>query len=153
MTSAAPPGRQFVERLAVVSLATEWLSTPWHHAAEIKGVGVDCAHLLIAVYGGLSLVHVPEIEYAPDWFLHGSTDLLREWVARYCVTVERPERGDIALYCYGRFASHAAIVVATDPLEVVHAFRDRGVVREEADINSALLVRLDSYWTLKRWVA
>lgn len=140
-------------RDAVVQQALSWLGTPWHHAAELKGVGVDCAHLLIAVYGGLSLVDVPPIEYAPDWFLHGSKDLLREWVARYCTEVTTPARGDIALYCYGRFASHAGIVVATDPLELVHAFRGRGVVREEADDNSALLVRLDSYWTLKRWVA
>lgn len=143
------------ERMAVLSETLSWLGasgTPYHHGAQIKGVGVDCAHLLAAVYGGLRLVDVGDIpQYSPDWFLHGKTDMLREFIARYCVMVESPQIGDIALYRYGRFASHAGIIIATDPLDIVHAFRGRGVVREEAGPKTPLGVRLDSYWTLMRW--
>ena len=140
------------ERMSVTTAALNWLATPYHHGAQIKGAGVDCAHLLVAVYGGLRLVDVGPIpQYPPDWFLHGKTDILREFIAQYCVTVDTPEFGDIALYRYGRFASHAGIVITEHPIDVVHAFRGRGVVREESGPLSPLGVRLDSYWTLMRW--
>lgn len=142
-----------VQRDAVIAEALSWEGTPFHHGAQIKGVGVDCAHLLIAVYGGLSLVSVPPVTYAADWFRNGKDDLLRTWIATFGVEVARPQRGDVALYRYGRFASHAGILVATEPLELVHSFRGRGVLREEAGDTSPLFERLDSYWTLKDWAA
>jgi hypothetical protein len=37
-------------RAAVVKEALTWLGTPYHHHARVKGVGVDCARLLCAVY-------------------------------------------------------------------------------------------------------
>ncbi len=27
----------------IVNEAMQWIRTPWHHQANIKGVGVDCA--------------------------------------------------------------------------------------------------------------
>ncbi len=33
----------------VVRTARTWLGTPYHHQGRLKGVGVDCAGLLIGV--------------------------------------------------------------------------------------------------------
>ena len=43
------------ERAAVVAEAKAWLGTPYHHRAKLKGVGVDCAQLPIAIYAAVGL--------------------------------------------------------------------------------------------------
>jgi len=40
----------------VVDAARGWLSTPYHHLARLKGVGVDCIGLVIGVSRELGLV-------------------------------------------------------------------------------------------------
>src|SRR5260370_9302840 len=37
-------------RAAVVQEAESWIGTPFHHAARVKGAGVDCLMLLAEVY-------------------------------------------------------------------------------------------------------
>ncbi len=141
-------------RADVVAAARDWIGTPFHHGAEIKGVGVDCGHLIAAVYCGLGLVERPDVEqYSPDWFLHSDVDHLGAWIRRYADQVELPGLGDVALYRYGRSASHAAIVVRLEPLFVVHAFRQRGVVEDEAGPGSALAVRSAGYWSWRTYEA
>jgi cell wall-associated NlpC family hydrolase len=44
------------QRAAVVAEAKTWIGTPYHHAADVKGHGVDCAMLLVRIYGDLGLV-------------------------------------------------------------------------------------------------
>lgn len=45
-----------ITRAAVVAEAREWLGTPYHHQARLKGVGVDCAGLVIGVARALGIV-------------------------------------------------------------------------------------------------
>lgn len=45
-----------VTRAEVVAEARTWLSTPFHHNAEIKGVGCDCGGLLRGVSIALGLL-------------------------------------------------------------------------------------------------
>ncbi|MFI5230059.1 MAG: hydrolase [Gemmatimonadales bacterium] len=153
------------ERAAVVAEARSWLGTPFHHAARIKGAGVDCAQLLLGVYAGLGLVEELNVgRYAPDWFVHqprapGSLGILLDVITRECV--ERPlshvTPGDILVFAYGRAPSHAAIVTATAPpsplLLVIHSFRASGVQEDDAGPRSPLGARIDSAWTLRRWAA
>jgi cell wall-associated NlpC family hydrolase len=40
----------------VVACARGWIGTPFHHQARLKGVGVDCAGLVIGVARELGLV-------------------------------------------------------------------------------------------------
>lgn len=41
---------------AIIKEARSWLSTPYQHQAKVKGVGVDCVGLIIAVGVKLNLV-------------------------------------------------------------------------------------------------
>lgn len=143
------------ERERVALEVRTWIGTPFHHAARIRGAGVDCAQLLIAVYAGLGLVDEPTVPfYPPNWFLHHGTELMRDIVAQFCVPVETPDVGDIALFRFGRSASHAGIIVALEPeLLFVHSFVASGVKIESLEEHSAARARLDSYWTLTRWVS
>ena len=53
---ALPPTGKRGQRAAVVAAARSWIGTPYHHAADVKGVGVDCAMLLVRVYSDLGLI-------------------------------------------------------------------------------------------------
>lgn len=124
-----------VQRDAVVAEAMSWLHTPYHHHGRIKGVGVDCAQILCAVYEDCGLVpHVDPGFYAPDWHLHRSEEMYQGWLQRYAKRLgptEQPQPGDIALFKFGRCYSHGAILVQDGLL--VHAYIGRGVVLSRAD--------------------
>jgi cell wall-associated NlpC family hydrolase len=115
-------------REQVLREAYTWLRTPWHHMARIKGAGVDCGMLLAEVYAAAGVVEpLPPFEhYAQDWMLHRSEEQFTAWLEKYCHQVASPAAGDIALFRFGRTASHAAIVIEW-PM-VIHAYRHEGGV-------------------------
>jgi cell wall-associated NlpC family hydrolase len=53
------------ERLRVVRVAQSWLGTPYHHHAALRGVGVDCAYLLIEVYAEAEVIPRRDPGYYP----------------------------------------------------------------------------------------
>lgn len=123
------------QRRAVVAEATTWIGTPYHHHARIKGVGVDCAQILCAVYEACGLVeHVDTGFYPTDWHLHRSEEIYARWLFKYCLLLEPHATvapGDIALFKFGRCYSHGAIVV--DDGLLVHSYLGRGVIRSRPD--------------------
>lgn len=116
-------------RERVVAEALTWLGTPYHHHAQIRGVGVDCAHLLIGVYHACG--RIPALEpgdYPTDWHLHHSEELFVGWMQRYArAGAGDPMAGDAFLFRFGRTFSHGAIYIGGD--EVVHAYIGMGVIR------------------------
>lgn len=137
-------------RAAVVREALTWVGTPYHSLARIKGVGVDCAQILCAVYEAVGLLpHVDPGHYAPDWHLHHNEEIYIEWLTRYCVRLPRSVAalpGDIALFRFGRCYSHGAILLDNDVL--VHAYIRRGVIVTK--LNEEPLAGRDvMYWTLR----
>lgn len=118
-------------RRAIIAEAETWLRTPYHHAAAVKGGGVDCAQILIEVYAAIGMIERPDVGYYPsDWMLHRSEERYLAWIEKYCRQVSAPEMGDIALYQYGRCFSHGAIVV--DYPRIIHAHRDEGCCYADA---------------------
>jgi len=122
------------QRAAVVSEAMAWIGTPYHHHARIRGVGVDCAQILCAVYEAAGLVpHVETDHYPTDWHLHRSDERYIGWLQRYARPLaenEAPQPGDIALFRFGRCYSHGAIHVPDGLL--VHSYIRRGVILSRA---------------------
>lgn len=125
-----------MSRATVLVEARQWIGTPFHHQAQVKGCGVDCANLLIAVFSATG--HVPPIDpgyYPPDWHLNRDEPRFLAALLTYADPLpegELPLPGDIAMFNYGRHAAHGAIVEAW-PV-VIHAWSDAGeVVRSEAD--------------------
>jgi NlpC/P60 family putative phage cell wall peptidase len=121
-------------RAAVVTEAESWIGTPFHHAARVKGAGVDCLMLLAEVYerAGVSR-HVEPPFYVPDWHLHRDAERYMEGLLHYARTVEMPGPGDIALFRFGRTFSHGAIVTAWPRL--IHAYWSIGVVWGDATLH------------------
>jgi len=128
MTQASPL------RAAVVAEARRWLGTPFHHAARVKGHGVDCLMLLAEVYERAGICdHVAPPFYVPDWHLHQGAERYAEGLLRYARPIEGPPLpGDIALFRFGRTFSHGAIVTSWPRL--IHAYWSQGVVWGDATL-------------------
>ena len=103
--------RSAIFRAAVVTEAKTWIGTPFHHAARVKGAGVDCLMLLAEVYerAGVTTGRINPPFYVPDWHLHRDAERYMEGLLRYARPVDAPEPGDIALFRFGRTYSHGAI--------------------------------------------
>lgn len=119
-------------RARIIEEAKTWLRTPWHHAARVKGSGVDCGQLIIGVYINAGLVeHFETGGYPADWMLHQSEERYLGWVEKYLDPVDVPQPGDVAAWRYGHCFSHGAIVV--DWPTIIHAYRrEKGVVWGDA---------------------
>lgn len=133
-------------RKAIVDEAMTWLRTPYHHAAAVKGAGVDCAQILIEVYSAVGLADKPDVGYYPsDWMLHRSEERYLGWVEKYCRQVQTPAMGDIVLFKYGRCFAHSGIVV--DYPRIIHAQREDGCCYADAD-NGVLKGREVRFYSL-----
>jgi cell wall-associated NlpC family hydrolase len=115
------------KRQAVVDAAMGWLRTPYHHLARVKGAGVDCAQILIAVYAEAGLIDdFDPGDYPPDWMQHRSEERYLSFVTDRAERVDVPLPGDVALYKVGRCFAHGAIVFGWP--SIIHASnRDRMV--------------------------
>jgi hypothetical protein len=119
-------------RAAVVMAARSWLGTPYHHAANVRGAGVDCAMLLIEVYAAAGVIErFDPRPYTADWFLHRDEEKFMGLLLQSAHEVETPGLGDIMLFKIGRLYAHGAVVVATAPLTIVHAFAPARCVVED----------------------
>lgn len=127
----------------IVAEAARWIGTPYHHAADVLGVGVDCAMLPVRVFCGLGLV--PPFDprpYPADWMLHRDEERYLGWVQRWAKRVETPAAGDLALFRFGRCVSHGGIVC--EPGYMIHAHLPAGRVTR-AEI-APYAHRLHSFW-------
>jgi cell wall-associated NlpC family hydrolase len=122
---------------AIVAAARDWIGTPYHHAADVKGVGVDCAMLLVRVFCDLGLV--PPFDprpYVKDWMMHRDEERYLGFLLARAHEVDPstgagPEAGDVALFRVGRCFAHGGIVMAAAPLTIAHAYAPAGRVVEE----------------------
>lgn len=125
-------------RSKVVTEALSWIGTPHRHEAMLKGVGVDCARILIASYEAAGILPVGECRpphYPRDYQLHRNPEYL-SWIQKYCDKTEgQPLPGDIAVFHFGWGASHGGIVLAWP--RIIHAYVGLGVI--VSDVNESIL--------------
>ncbi len=144
------------QRAAVVAEARRWISTPYHHAADVRGAGVDCGMLIVRVFVDIGLcAPFDPRPYTQDWHLHRSEEHYLGFIFDRCHETPAPKPGDVAVFRYGRCYSHGGIVTCGSPLTIVHAFHPaRRVIEEELDKNLELkkperYPRYFSYWPAK----
>lgn len=131
-------------REQVVAEALSWLQTPFHHCADVKGAGVDCAMLLVRVYCDLGVVPMMDPRpYKPQWFLHSSETRYLGWLAKYSRKVDEAQPGDVAVFNFGKHAAHGAIII--DDHTMLHAYVPVGRVTLED--RRALEHCRHSYWS------
>lgn len=115
---------------AVVAAARQWLGTPYHHQARLRGVGVDCAGLVVGVARELDMV-APGFDVAgysrrPDgWsFL--------EWSDQHMARIPRASMapGDCVVVRFSKHPQHIGILgdYQHGGLSIIHALVGHGVV-------------------------
>jgi cell wall-associated NlpC family hydrolase len=126
------------QRQAVAREARSWLGTAYHHNARVKGVGVDCAQLPIAVYAEVGLIPPIDPSYSSQWHLHRSEELYVQHVLQYGREIARGEvqTGDLVLWRWGRTYSHGGIVL--DFPMVIHSYIGLGVQIDDMTIHHDL---------------
>jgi NlpC/P60 family putative phage cell wall peptidase len=142
-----------MQRALVVAEARSWIGTPYHHAADVKGHGVDCAMLLVRVYCDLGLVAPFDPRpYTHDWFLHRNEERYLGFLLKLSHETREPNDGDVVLFRVGRCYAHAGIVANTAPLTIIHAFANAGCVVEDIiaqnpDLSGRIkAAKFASYW-------
>ncbi len=110
------------ERARVVTVARSWILTPYHHHGRLKGVGVDCATLLLEVFAEAGIVPaLATPAYSPQHFLHRSVEKYLAEITKYAHETSEPKPADIVVYKMGRTFSHGGIVVDPGWPAIVHA--------------------------------
>ena len=138
-------------REAFVEEAISWIGTRYHHAAMIKRTdeqdgGVDCIMLLVAAgrAAGKVAKDFDPRPYPQYWYLHRDEEKYLNGIVGYCSRTPSPQRGDIALYSFGRTVSHGAIYL--DENYVLHAYAPNKVVCITE--SRAIADRFHSYWSI-----
>ncbi len=144
------------ERAAVIAEAHRWIGTPYHHAADVRGAGVDCGMLIVRVFVDTGLCEPFDPRpYTPDWHLHRNEERYLGFVFDRCHEVEDPRPGDIIVFKYGRCCSHGGIVTVPKPLTFIHAYLASRCVLEDGLAQNVSLSRPNrhrkffSYWSKK----
>ena len=94
----------------------EWIGTPYKHRCMVKGKGGDCILSIGSIFINTKAIkpNIKYPEYAPDWHLHNSNELLYEYIHKNINVEDIPlnaeiKNGDILLYKFGKACSHAAL--------------------------------------------
>lgn len=131
---------------SIVAEARSWLGTPYHHMADIKGVGVDCGMLLVRIFSDLGLCSdFDPRPYTRDWYMHQDGEVYLSFVEARSdeISIDDILPGDIVLFRVGRCYSHGAVVTETSPLRLLHAVYQYGrVVEDVADSYPEISKRL-----------
>ena len=123
------------QRDLVVKEAYSWIGTPYRHQAMLKGVGVDCALILLAVFREAGLIKDIEMpDYHVQWHLHRGEEKYNKLISQYLKPTTDPKPGDVGLFRFGRLVSHSVIVV--DYPLVIHSAAESGVILDNANDGS-----------------
>lgn len=120
----------------IVKAAREYIGTPWHHSARLKGVGIDCIGLL---YCTAKDVGIEVVDY-PNY---GRSDEFKRMVThikKYCVRINRKdewEEGDIIVFRGRMMLNHCAIYSGEG--NMIHAY-------DGANINAVVEQPLNDNW-------
>ena len=117
----------------MITEALTWEHTPYHAQACLKGVGVDCAMLLVGVAracGCLPPDWTPA-PYSPEWHCHQKAERLRDTLEAVGA-VPLPQEGQPGDIVTFRMRPHEPIShlgIVLPGIDVLHALWGRAVLR------------------------
>lgn len=135
-----------VSASSIEATAREYLGTPWHHDARLKGVGIDCTGLLVCV---LTELGVP-VEDHRGYGMGDEIDRLLEGLGEHCDPLEEGAAewpGDILVY-RGRLMWHHCGFRSAGGM--IHSYASPSVMRVvEQPLDESWFSRLHSVWRYK----
>jgi hypothetical protein len=128
-------------REVVITESRKWLATPFKHDSEVLGAGVDCAHVVNAVFSSTGhMAHLTFPKYPPDWWKHTSdpeqyiVENLKKLFTE--ITVEQVKPADIVVMFLGKAWAHCAIVSEVKNGEVTKAIEAWPTRSKVSEINT-----------------
>ena len=116
-------------------VAKSWLGTPFAAHCSMRGVGVDCVHLVAEIYQRLGVIdHFAPPEYNMDGGHHAETSPIETYVigtGRFTsIPTTTPthdlEPADLITLRIGRLPWHCGLLLTQ--LRFIHAMQPRGVI-------------------------
>lgn len=120
----------------VVSVARNWIGTPYVHQASAKGAGCDCLGLLRGVFRELRGAEPePPPAYSPDWAEAMGAETLYRALARHLTEIDPAQLapGNIALFRMAPRgpAKHCGIIAMREGTQsLIHARQNKRVSEE-----------------------
>jgi NlpC/P60 family putative phage cell wall peptidase len=108
----------------VVRLARQWIGTPYHHQASVRGIGADCLGLVRGVWRDLygTDAETPP-PYSRDWAEATGRETMLAAAARHLrpIAPDTAAAGDVVVFRLraGTVAKHAAILTGRGTM--IHA--------------------------------
>lgn len=142
--------------MSTISLAREWVGTPFRYQGRLKGVGVDCVGLILGV--GIETGAVDPGYSLPFYEPEGDPELIASQILNHATEIDVADvaPGDIAALSFdGAAPRHLAFVgdcpEADSGISLIHAYSPAGKVveqpayaREKRRIKKAWRVQWDS---------
>ena len=124
----------------IVDEARRCIGTPWHHAGRLRGVGLDCAGLLVVVMAELGIAIIDDTMYTTGDEFNRMSGHMDVYADRLPID-EPPRPGDVLLFRKGRMLNHCSIF--TENHTHIHVFRPLGCVEQlyDEDWAARLVVR------------
>lgn len=117
---------QFIEELR------KWIGTPFHHQGRWKGLGVDCAGLIVMPLAELGITEILKADNRTYQRKAGHKMLLeRLTMVADQIPREDIRLGDIMLFTIYKYPQHVAIKSYGD--DIIHVTEDYGVIEEAID--------------------
>jgi len=117
------PRRSF-RRSEIVRAARDWIGTPYHHQASVRGVGADCLGLLRGVWHDLYGHHseTPPA-YSRDWAEATGREELLAGATRHlvCVELNAMQPGDVLVFRMRQRAPAKHVGLLATPDTFIHA--------------------------------
>ncbi len=118
----------------IVDEARSWIGTPFHHQARQKGVGVDCAGLIIGVANQLKISDYDYHNYGREPVGGMLLSILND----HLMPIDRLESGCIVVFRFIAEPQHLGIYTSDNT--IIHAYESVGKCIEH---------RLDEKWAMR----
>lgn len=123
-----------MNRADIVCEARSWLGTPFRHQGRLKGIGADCAGIVIGVAGALGLKCADIRGYS-----RMPGEEFQNEVARQLVRIAYRDLlpADLLTFAFDSLPQHIALVTGIDPPRILHS---------HASVGSCVEQNLDDVW-------
>lgn len=123
-----------------VSVARDWIGTPYLHQASVRGAGTDCLGLLRGVWRAvIGSEPEPMPPYSEDWAEPSRQEVLMDAAERWLIRKPLGDAavGDVLLFRMrdGSIAKHLGIQSRIGPRATfVHAYTGHGVIESSLSL-------------------
>lgn len=123
-----------ITKQQIAEEAAEWEGTPHKFQGRLKGIGCDCAGLLVGISNELNLGIEDNIHYAEP-----PPGLLEAELNRQMIKIDNDQIdfGDVIAFNFGKGIQHVGIVLSINPVVIIHSYSQTA---------KAVIRKLDRVW-------